>query len=226
VLTIYNPTIDPIQIEGNSPGSAVANQIALPPTYNGTVQLQESDSITLMYDPCGPQPQWITMACTVDIDPTLAQILAYIEANYTPSVSVTEAVLAQATYTLSTSYSNLPVFVNLVPGTYLIFGQWAVSFEQGVNQGQIGASGQIWDLTAGQAVPNSQTPIFTESAQKGQTGFANAAVSVSKYTITTNPTTLYLQAQFTASDPDAVVQALGDASSLVSSTRLLAVRVG
>ena len=226
IITIFNAGAAAITVQGSDPRSQLANQISLPPTYSTAVVLQPNDSITIFYNPCNAQPQWITQACTVDIDNTLAQILAYVEANYTPSLTVTQSVLAQATYTLTTSYANVPVSVNLVPGVYLIFGEWGVSFQQGVNQGQIGAWGQIYDQGSGLAVPNSQTPIFTESAQKGQSGFTNAAVSVAKYTVVTNPTTLYLQAYYTASDPDAVVQVLGDASSQVSATRLVAVKVG
>ena len=226
IITIVNAGAIGLTIAGSDARSQVANRITLPPVYGGTVTLAPEDSITLFYNPCAPSPQWITQACTVDVDATLAQILAYVEANYTPSIQITQAVLAQGTYNLTTSYANLPVFVNLVSGTYLLFAEFAVAFEQGANQGQIGASGQIFDRTAGQAVPNSQTPIFTESAQKGQTGFVSAVVSVAKYTVVTNPTSLYLQAEYSASDSDAVVYALGDASSQASATRLLAVKVG
>lgn len=226
VITIVNAGAIGLTIAGSDARSQVANRITLPPVYGGTVTLAPEDSITLFYNPCASSPQWITQACTVDVDYTLPQILAYIQANFQGTVPTIWNVLAQGVFPIGTTWTTLPVSVSLGNGTYVLIADFDVSFEQGVNQGQIGARGQIYDATAGGAVPNSQLSIFTESAQKGQTGFANHGTRAAMYEVFGGPHTITLQAQYTASDPDASVSVLGDGSQIASATSLVAIKVG
>ena len=225
-VTLFNLGSDPVIVQGSSASSQLANRIILPPAYGSSVTLAQGDSITLVYNPCNPQPQWVTQSCTVDVDYSLAQILTYVEANYTPSLTAIESVLESGSAILSTTMGDVGVSVTLAVGTWVIVAEydWGLSGVTGTDSVTI--EGQLYNSTIAAAVTNTYAHILAYSnLTPDQEIFGHSTIST-VVDVVGESQTFNMQAQSGTSSPSISVFLQGDAAANESPTRMLAIKIG
>lgn len=226
-IELVNVGVDPITIDSASGSSLAPNRIQLPPTYVNTVALAQWDTITLSYDPCGPVAQWVVQACTVDVDESLAEILAYILAHLPPPTLTTVAGELRASYTTTAIRADTgcqPLV--LPPGTWLISYTADAQAHAQILPTQLPLSTDVqivlFDVTANAFVPDSLVEIMDFQDPTGVLRDVNyeTGSGVVSYTVTVTTTIkLYAASQSTTNSTTAIY---GDAVN--TPTRMVAVR--
>lgn len=227
-ITLVNVTESPLTIISSSPSSEIANRIKLPPEYNTQVVLGFFDTITLAYNPCGPTAQWVVQSCTVDNDASLAEILAYVEAHLTVSLTTVTGQLLQTSQLLGGAWTDIACTVSLAPGTWIITGDLLVAGGlDPLHPGELDVETRLYDSTAGAAVANSfgvnlfQSLLLAGVSIDGQTSTCCRFINADSV-----PHTIRWQAQQVSSTTGATASAIGDSTGSNAPTNLVAVKVG
>ncbi|MGH3526753.1 MAG: hypothetical protein ACRDQ6_05510 [Pseudonocardiaceae bacterium] len=192
-VEVVNVTKDPITVISASTSSAAGNRIQLPPVYGLAVTLQQWDTITLSHDPCGPSAQWVVQACTVDLDPSLATILAYIQSNYVPKLSHGESIMT-ADVTMNTGSPPTDLLLIELPGagTYWIEADTSAQISTGSSGGPaLGMHAYLRNVTSGAILADSPSKVWLIGSTPSDTSYGASAHVLGLVTVTA-PATIAL----------------------------------